>query len=335
MNGLVSFGLLDLLWSCAVLITTFVSVASYRLSSLIQRRLASNMPFVCLSATSGIFRLRDGMRWEYGSFQITPKKVLKHWNGLLLGRSPLCRLQAYTAEGSDAADISSVSRCHARLDFDTTEQEFYIENCSAGNSIYLLPLDTVPSEPELLVERMYLTQDTRLLLGNIPLTLCVCRKRNDEPEQPENTLGAGAVVLLQLLAFIFCARRTDSITFALCVPWLLLAVTAIQTLPRGGVPVLGTFLTVLTYAGGWYIIFSSQPDTAARMFSRLLFCLGAAIIAAIPYLAKGGREERRWSTLWKLIFTVLLVLILFHFEIISPVDDVIFLLVLIFGTKRS
>lgn len=312
-----------------MLAATIICVAGYRISAAFNRRLVRCLPTACLCVQSDVFRFRTGVSWEYGTFQITAKQVLGHWHGIFFGRSPRCRLQAYRARTPAEADASAVSRRHARLDFDEAKQMFFIEDAGSRNQTRWVPLgQTQSSVPRVLTGRLYLRQDIQLWLGDVPLNLRILHSDLASINLPKNPVGAGAVILLQILGLVVCLNSAGGFSAILCLPALLLTVAALRTLlyDWGSTPLPGALFAALTYAWIVYVSCSEVPVDAARLFSCVLFCIGSAAIS-LPKDVWNCRLNP--YSLLTVAGAFLTTFALYHFEILSSFDDALFMLILI------
>lgn len=318
-----------------MLSATLMCVMGHRLSAVFNRKLVRCLPISYLSIQSEVFRFRSGMRWEYGTFKITVKQVLQHWRGIFLGRSARCHLQAYAARTADEVEASSISRCHARLDFDETKQMFFIEDAESQNKTCWVPLDWAQSStPKVLVGRLYLTQDIQLWLGDVPLSLRLLQDDSVRSHILKNPVSLGASTLLQLMGLVFCYKHTGNFSVVLCLPAILLTIAALRTFLHdyGHTPVPGIIFVTLTYGWVIYVSFSDAPDNAARIFSCALFCIGAAAICLPADVWNRGLSLR---SCLQAACAFLVTFALYHFQVISSYDDALFVLILILVRQKE
>jgi len=320
-----------------VLLVTLLCVMGYKFSWFIHRKSKGYLPDCCILVKSEVFRFRRGMKWEYGSFQITAKDMLKHWRGIRVGRGAGCQLQAYLAETDEGENCLSIGRRHARLDFDEKKHRFYIEDTDSKNKIRWSPLEE-PQHPKLVDGRIYLSGNTLIRLGEVPLELYFHPIDNiPSAREPGNTVGAWMVIALQPMGLAFCVGYTGGFTVIRCIPGLLLTLVVLQTLfyDHARSPVPGMIFAAFSYAWVLYISFSGNPDGAALAFSRALFCVGTAVICLLPDASEQDAYHFSGHSYLKAGGAVLLAVILYHYKIISTFNDAIFLFALILARKSK
>ena len=318
---------------------TLLCITGFASSSVLRRKAQACPPDAVISIESDVFRWCRGMGWTYSRFQITAKDLLKHWHGICVGRGMGCRLQAVSSGSIQDKACMSISRRHARLNFDCDRQQFYIEDAGSQNKTRWAPLNGshIP-EGKLLEGRKYLTEDTRIWLGSVQLDLRLRPLENAAAvKEPGNTVGAWSAVVLQLIGIVFCTGHIGGFTITRCIPGLLMGILALQVLyyDRARNPAPGFIFAALTYAWVLYVSFSGSPDGAALTFSRALFCIGTAVVCLLPDASGPNAYSFDAGAYFKAGGSVALVALLYHYEIISTFNDAVFLFAFILARQSK
>lgn len=329
-----------------ILVLLFVAVAllaffGHRLSARFRRRVAERTPRNRIAVIGAGLRLRTGWTWQDYRFEVTAQDCLRRRQGLSIGRGLLRCIQIYKEPVEYRH--SSVSRRHARLDFDEKYWKFYIEDTSSLNAVYWAPLTPNGSLPEhrrKLTGRKYLEEDLRLWLGDVCMDL---RLLEPAPaplpnSQRGNAVAAIAVAVMQILALMLCFVWTESLSLPLFLPGTLLAIAALSTLPRdcAFTPVPAMVFVALTCGWFLYVICSpTSPDDAAILVARSFFCIGAAVIYLLPDSLEEGEGGPHSRVNWycKTGCAILAVAVLYHYRIITTFNDSVLLLALVLSNR--
>ena len=326
-----------------VLFATAATLACFghRLSVQLRRRVAERTPRNRIAVIGAGLRLRTGWTWQANQFEVTAQDCLRRRQGLSIGRGLLRHIQVYREPMGSRH--SSVSRRHARLDFDEKHWKFYIEDTSSLNAVYWAPLTPNGSLPEYrqkLTDRKYLDEDLRLWLGEVFMELRLLEP--DPAPQPDsrrgNIVAAVAVAVMQILALMLYFFWTESLSLPLFLPGILLAIAALSTLPRdcAFTPVPAMIFVALTCGWFLYAVCSpASPDDAAILVARSFFCIGAAVIYLLPDSSEEGGEGPCSRVSWycKTGCAVLAIVVLYHYQIITTFNDSVLLLALVLSDR--
>lgn len=320
--------------------TVALAFFGHRLSVWLCRRVEKRTPRDSIEVIGAGLRLRTGWPRQNDHFEVTAIDCLKCHRGLSIGRGLFRHIQVHKV--SEGRLRRGVSRSHARLDFDTTKKCFFIENTSFSNTIYWAPLMPDGSSPEDRREvtgQKYLDKDLRLWLGEVPMDLHLLKA---DPvllpnPRPGNVVAAVAIVAMQVLALLLYYFGTKTIFLPLFLPGALLVIAALSTLPRdcAFTPVPAMIFVVLTCGWFFYTVCSPTPSDAAIIVTRSFFCIGAAVIYLLPDNPKEGEKAPPSRVSWycKAGGTILVVAVLYHYEIITTFNDSVLLLALAMSNR--